>query len=379
MLSFMLSLITNLIMLTGFISVVYWLQERLDLQRDTNKTKTQTLEIGAITFFVLLLFGESWVNTYLGPNAFGLHWTFLNMIIVTMFLSVVKMPNVIIAFIQAIILFVYLFIYATTFAYILVPLSFIFVAELFTLHRKSHVIFARRWLTYPALALLAATVILLIYYTGTYKLDSLFWLRQLGALTSLSIAGVEYTRIMDGVRKKDLVTAEKASHDSLTNLKNMSTFENDLEHAYQQYVTSSTKYYLFEIDIDYFKNINDTYGHLAGNAILVSVAKSLTDLSNHLAADAYRLGGEEFGILVFCKTDDAVVSHQISEQILNNIRSLNVGPIDQNIHLTVSLGEGVPQRKHYSFQDVYEEADRNLYKAKRSGRNRAILSDALLS
>ncbi|WP_054736509.1 hypothetical protein [Secundilactobacillus similis] len=87
-LSFGLSLLTNMIVLGGAISFLFWLDE----QRNAKLVAVRpVLKAVLSTLFLAYLFGESWIHTYLEPNGFGLHWTFLNMLIIVMFLLNVRL------------------------------------------------------------------------------------------------------------------------------------------------------------------------------------------------------------------------------------------------------------------------------------------------
>jgi diguanylate cyclase (GGDEF)-like protein len=127
--------------------------------------------------------------------------------------------------------------------------------------------------------------------------------------------------------------------------------------------------HLLILDIDRFKQINDRYGHLAGDDVIVSVAATLTEILGpaHLVA---RIGGEEFAIL-FQDADFAdVVS--TAERLRRSIGNRLVEAFHQTIEVTVSggLADITPMR---DFSAVYAAADRALYVAKTSGRNRIEL------
>jgi two-component system cell cycle response regulator len=122
--------------------------------------------------------------------------------------------------------------------------------------------------------------------------------------------------------------------------------------------------YLGLIDIDHFKNINDTYGHLYGDEILVLVARCMTNNFTRSDDLVYRYGGEEFVILI--KADDEHNAKLAFERLRKNIQDYvfpQVGTV------TVSIGfEQVTTQQ--SPQEVIAAADNALYFAKRTGRNK---------
>lgn len=126
---------------------------------------------------------------------------------------------------------------------------------------------------------------------------------------------------------------------------------------------------LLILDIDRFKQINDRYGHLAGDEVIVSVAEMLKEIAGpqHLVA---RIGGEEFAIL-FRDTEFAdVVS--LAEKLRRTIANRQIEAVHHTIAVTVSggLADITPIR---DFSAVYAAADRALYLAKSAGRNRIVL------
>ncbi|MEM7068059.1 MAG: GGDEF domain-containing protein [Pseudomonadota bacterium] len=127
---------------------------------------------------------------------------------------------------------------------------------------------------------------------------------------------------------------------------------------------------LFLVDADYFKNINDTFGHDVGDEALQIIGRTL-NLSTNKYDLAGRVGGEEFA-LFFPNMPAAEVAHkaeQIKQAICDNGKTIGKHKID----LTVSIG--IAQiSKGSTLTILFKEADENLYVAKRSGRNRCVWS-----
>lgn len=123
------------------------------------------------------------------------------------------------------------------------------------------------------------------------------------------------------------------------------------------------------IDADRFKNVNDTYGHHAGDIVLRSL--SLVALEQKRAQDTFgRLGGEEFGlILPETALDQAKI---VAERIQKTWEQSPVNLDGKLIHSTVSIGVAEANSGDTSFDDVLRRADRMMYKAKEAGRNRVV-------
>jgi diguanylate cyclase (GGDEF)-like protein len=119
------------------------------------------------------------------------------------------------------------------------------------------------------------------------------------------------------------------------------------------------------IDIDHFKGINDTYGHLTGDNILKELAVLLRENTrqNDLVG---RYGGEEF--LIMLSQTSLSQGFAVAEKIREMI---NQKVFIQNIHLTVSIG--IAEFNGEKVSELLEKADKNLYAAKKSGRNKTVM------
>jgi len=126
------------------------------------------------------------------------------------------------------------------------------------------------------------------------------------------------------------------------------------------------------LDIDHFKNVNDTHGHPAGDAALVHMA-NLIGLSVRSTDVVARYGGEEFGILLIQAGDAeaTIITNRIRERIAHNrfaLPSLSVGGEMVQVPVTVSIGVSRFSPSD-NLQTLLERADRALYDAKNNGRN----------
>ena len=124
-------------------------------------------------------------------------------------------------------------------------------------------------------------------------------------------------------------------------------------------------------DIDHFKAVNDTHGHLAGDAVLAAVSAAMRDLLRDCDLCG-RFGGEEFALLLPRTT--AAEALEITERIRQGISQLAI-PRDGTaaIRVTISIGVAVPSQARHTLDDLLAAADHALYQAKRSGRDRVVI------
>ncbi|RJX75477.1 diguanylate cyclase [Vibrio sinensis] len=176
-----------------------------------------------------------------------------------------------------------------------------------------------------------------------------------------------------------------AFNDRLTNVPGRLALESDLKHL-------SRRYSIAMVDIDHFKQFNDTYGHDTGDDVLKLVAKKLQDVGGR--ARVYRYGGEEFTIIFKRKESDEaylflnelrtsianydlvlrdIKSRSKNDSLANRVLAINAIDNTKTANLTVSIGVADSSR-HNNAESVMKAADRALYQAKNSGRNIVIVA-----
>ncbi len=166
---------------------------------------------------------------------------------------------------------------------------------------------------------------------------------------------------------------EQASTDPLTRLRNRRSF---YDQGAQQ--IASVKRYLGELsvlltDIDHFKQVNDRYGHQAGDEVLVKVSNLLGGIVRN--GDVVgRIGGEEFAVLL--PETNRLGAAVLAERIRARIEKGEIVTADARIRVTVSIGMATFSAESVdTFDELLAVADRRLYLAKNSGRNRICVSD----
>lgn len=165
---------------------------------------------------------------------------------------------------------------------------------------------------------------------------------------------------------------KQAMRDSLTNLLNYRAFHEFLESELYRSKRYDRPLSLLMADIDDFKKINDTYGHVAGDHVLFNLAGLITETFRESDFTA-RYGGEEFAVILPDTDQDGAFS--LSERFRERVESLNVDYEGTKINITLSIGITVyDSDKDISKIALVKKADDALYQAKGSGKNRCCLS-----
>lgn len=160
---------------------------------------------------------------------------------------------------------------------------------------------------------------------------------------------------------------EKLSHfDFLTGLHNRRKFSEYVEYLFKQLKRNQQLYTVMMIDIDYFKKVNDNYGHEMGDHVLKKVAQILVESIRQTDFVA-RLGGEEFIVILPSTTLDGGIL--VAEKIRQSVER---STIIENHPLTISIGISVASEHDLKANDAVLRADKCLYLAKEQGRNRIV-------
>ena len=163
--------------------------------------------------------------------------------------------------------------------------------------------------------------------------------------------------------------------DGLTKLYNRRFFNETLEREHKRAKRDKSCLSFLMLDVDYFKQYNDSYGHSLGDEVLINIAESMQKSLNRAGDFAFRLGGEEFGVLFNGCT--IANSLKMAETIRKNIENLNIAHSNSKVSDKVTVSVGVLS-VDFSEESVdehgfYTMADDALYQAKEQGRNRVVL------
>ena len=160
--------------------------------------------------------------------------------------------------------------------------------------------------------------------------------------------------------------------DPLTGLPNRRYAMKRLGQAWEASVRTGNPVATIMMDIDFFKSVNDEYGHDAGDAVLKETAIQLQDMCRE-DEDVCRIGGEEF--LVICANADAEAAFQCAERLRTTVENNVVHWKEFNRAVTLSLGIASRTESMENGEDLMKASDEAVYVAKESGRNRAIISE----
>ncbi|EMB47252.1 MULTISPECIES: diguanylate cyclase DgcA [Treponema] len=182
-------------------------------------------------------------------------------------------------------------------------------------------------------------------------------------IASLAAIAINNSQLLE-MTTTDIMTHLKLKHYFFTLL---------MEHLYTINSSGEKKETLsiLMIDIDFFKNINDTYGHAAGDIVLEEVAKIIKSCTRN-ADTAARYGGEEF--VVMLNNTSASAAMAVAERIKKSVEEKSIMYDGKKINVTISIGVSSYNFDLESAKSIVERADKALYESKQNGRNRVTLS-----
>lgn len=390
--SYFSSLIANVIALLGGISVFTWLKD--EAKTPWIKRHRTLLLILSGCLFIAFLHTEAWVNTQIGTTneRLGLHWTYLNVEIVVLFnlLVLIRSRWQMIVGVSLIGLWSWSGWqgnwrlnhglwnigryglqgdWRLNSLLLLGTLAFLIITQLL-----GQWAFQKRWrnaVLFIGFAGFTLGIANQLYPTQ----DSLSWMRQIIALVILEMTAFEYNRTLHHHAVLSKLFAHEAKYDQLTGVRNFGAFSHDLEQLFHNFQEQQQMYAIYALDVDHFKRINDTYGHLAGNRVLEQISQHLNNYTQALAYPArlYRTGGEEFTLILKAIANDADEAESISRGMQQVVADLDFQFDQDLVHVTISIGEDRVRTEDISYLDIYKRADHFLYTSKENGRNAITL------
>lgn len=192
-------------------------------------------------------------------------------------------------------------------------------------------------------------------FGGIYALSILIELVHEETIKKLSAAEEKYKKLY--------------RHDELTKLYNRYGFLERTNKKIEEGKLISPTFMI--LDIDNFKKVNDTYGHLTGDTVLKHVADVIDERLNDSGCIYCRWGGEEFTMFIYDGRDCAT----LAEELRNKIQENSVPAYDKEITVTVSVGICSTEREPIDITRMLIEADKCLYKAKSRGKNKVICTE----
>jgi diguanylate cyclase (GGDEF)-like protein len=209
--------------------------------------------------------------------------------------------------------------------------------------------------------------------------ERMLFIAEPGATTDLDAVAAELQTTKQRLQRKEtelkavIAQANEVSHtDSLTFLPNRRQIIGDL----QREVTFSDHYgtplAISLLDIDHFKRINDTHGHVTGDEVLRKLADELRQHIRHPDTIG-RYGGEEF--LVILPHSTVIAATEQAERLCKYVRSLVIQAGERTISLTISMGLAQFKIHREDWQTFLRRADKALYQAKNNGRDQWVVAE----
>ncbi|MDD4854821.1 MAG: diguanylate cyclase [Sulfuricurvum sp.] len=190
---------------------------------------------------------------------------------------------------------------------------------------------------------------------------------------------VGYTAVRHNITYQKRVE-ELAITDPMTGLYNRRHYLATIQEEMNRAKRHNSSMALMMLDVDYFKSYNDTYGHQAGDDVLIRIAQVLKLYTSRSGDYAFRLGGEEFALLVSEMSDEEYLF--LGHRILNEVEGLAIlhEKNDASAYVTISMGIFVYSLESgLTYEELYKEADDQLYAAKDQGRNQVILKNSVIA
>lgn len=181
----------------------------------------------------------------------------------------------------------------------------------------------------------------------------------------------ELKNALSKLSEAHIILKELTTIDAVTGIRNRQYFEEVFDQEWRRATRQAYPIALMLLDIDHFKQVNDTYGHLAGDESLRAVAGTVDSLFNRPSDVVARYGGEEFVVVLpYVNAENAA---EKAEQVRRHIENLSIRADGHHIGVTVSIGwVSITPKEVMTSRSLVACADKALYKAKGGGRNRTI-------
>ena len=212
------------------------------------------------------------------------------------------------------------------------------------------------------------------FYKSSFVMED-----EIVGLVGIMLDVSDYKKALEELDEKNRLLSELSITDSLTGLYNIRHFQNILEKKLNSLSRHQQKFSFAIIDIDFFKDYNDSFGHHEGDIALQKVAKTLRENFNRTNDYVFRVGGEEFAILFEVKEQkDAFL---LVENIRRKIENLKIKASKKSNYeyLTISIGLGnlLSIKEKINSSIVYHEVDKLLYKSKDNQKNQITVKDII--
>jgi diguanylate cyclase (GGDEF)-like protein len=222
----------------------------------------------------------------------------------------------------------------------------------------------------------------IIFLTASHRQDHLLQAFELGAVDYVTkpfssaelLARVrthlELKHTRDQLRQVLAEVQRMATIDALTGILNRRCLFELAEKEFERSQRYESIFALLMLDVDHFKRINDTYGHMLGDEVLKLLTSTIRDTLRQV--DHFgRYGGEEFVIIM--PETPLELARQAGERLRSLVSQISVPVKGDRIHLTISIGISAYETGDRSVEDLFERSDQALYQAKAEGRDRCCV------
>jgi diguanylate cyclase len=228
----------------------------------------------------------------------------------------------------------------------------------------------RKWFLSVLYCTVVSLIAIIILLRNDIPLLPMVILSYVGGTTIVSVVIYKYMEYLQGVTKLFKRLKDESTKDYLTGLYNVRQFDRVFNQIIGRAIEDQKVFSLLFIDIDFFKKVNDTYGHYEGDCVLRELGKILSHTCR--ACDMVsRNGGEEFSIVL--QDCSATQAYETAERIRRIVEAhpfkLSNG---RDVKITISIGISTYPENVKDLSKIMKNADDALYEAKRTGRNKII-------
>ena len=213
------------------------------------------------------------------------------------------------------------------------------------------------------------------FYKSTFVVDG-----EILGLVGVMLDVGDYKKTLNELDEKNKLLSNLSITDHLTGLFNRRYFQNIIDKKINLLSRHNYQFYFALIDIDFFKDYNDAYGHHKGDIALEEVSNVLKEILNRQTDYVFRVGGEEFAIIFEVDSKDNAIS--IMENLRKKVEDLKIIACNSTIcnYLTISIGLGYIKKASpdANSDQIYDEVDKLLYESKDNGRNQITTRDIIV-
>ena len=213
------------------------------------------------------------------------------------------------------------------------------------------------------------------FYKSTFVVDG-----EILGLVGVMLDVGDYKKTLNELDEKNKLLSNLSITDHLTGLFNRRYFQNIIDKKINLLSRHNYQFYFALIDIDFFKDYNDAYGHHKGDIALQEVSNVLKEILNRQTDYVFRVGGEEFAIIFEVDSKDNAIS--IMENLRKKVEDLKIIACNSTIcnYLTISIGLGYIKKASpdANSDQIYDEVDKLLYESKDNGRNQITTRDIII-